>query len=175
MGSSHPGVQVRPSEPGKITWARGARRTAGPNWSGVIPGSTRPRQPPLCASFGLAECGWQWSAVAEGLEVCVVSGRLWEPCEVQSRAGGCSPRPPPLHPALGLSVQMLVPIAGNLSWADGSPGRRLVRNGLHLRPWEGVTPMHPMAGPGGDESVPGNGVPATCHNSCAPPAGEGHT
>lgn len=73
VGSSHPGAQVRPSGPGKVMWAREARRTAGPNRSGVIPGSTHPREPPLCAGSG-----WQWSAMAEGLEVCVVTGWLWE-------------------------------------------------------------------------------------------------
>lgn len=33
-----------------------------------------------------------------------------------------------------------------------------MRNGLPLRPWEGVNPDAPLAGPGGDESVPGNGM-----------------
>lgn len=57
-------------------------------------------------------------------------------CDPQSRAVGATYPPPPLpaplysgrqpHPATGLVVQMLVPISGNLTWADGFSGRRLV-------------------------------------------------
>lgn len=53
--------------------------------------------------------------------------QLQDSCELQGRAGApASPPPLPLAlPHSGLFIQMLVPISGNLSWADGFLGRTL--------------------------------------------------
>lgn len=150
MGRSHPGVQVGP---GKITWAKGQKEQLVQTGQGSSLGAPAPESPRGVPAPAWLNVGGGGQG-AEGLEVCVVTGQDWAAggCgnSASSRAGlGVLPTPTPLRPALRLSVQMLAPIASNLSWADGSPGRRLVRNGLPLRPWEGVNPDAPRGRPWG--------------------------